>query len=234
MPTPSENAPNEFVIDAAGQRAAIVSTEHAEGEQRAWLRLDDGTQLLVPLSALARLDDGGWRLPFTFDAAREEVDDVQMSFPVMEERLQVGKRLVDTGRGLRIRKTVGERERVIDEPLMRDELAVEHVPVGQIVPGDAPPQMRYEGDTLVVPVLEEVLVVQKQLLLKEEVRITRHRHEVREPQRVALRSEHVEVERFEGHGEMREEASGEAHGSESGQAQSMPADERLGRGLPGT
>lgn len=220
MPTPPENASAEFVTDASGQRAAIVSTEHAEGEERAWLQLADGTQLLVPMPMLSKLDDGGWRLPFTFDAAREEADSVQMSFPVMEERLQVGKRLVDTGRGLRIRKTVGERERIVDEPLLRDELAVEHVPVGQIVSGESPPQMRYEGDTLVVPVLEEVLVVQKQLLLKEEVRITRRRHEVREPQRVALRSEHVEVERFDERGEGR-------------QAQPMPAEERSGS-LPGT
>jgi uncharacterized protein (TIGR02271 family) len=213
MPISPEQALAGFVTDASGQRADIVSTEHADGEERAWLRLDDGTQLLVPVSALTRMDDGGWRLPFTFAAVREEADNVQLSFPVMEEQLQVGKRLVDTGRGLRIRKTVGERERVIDEPLLRDELAVEHVPVGQIVAADAPPQMRYEGDTLVVPVLEEVLVVQKQLLLKEEVRITRRRHEVREPQRVALRSEHVEVERFD-----------EGERGESGQARHMPAE----------
>lgn len=221
MPTLSENAPSEFVTDASGQQAAIVSTEHAEGEERAWLRLADGTQLLVPMVMLTKLADGGWRLPFTFDAAREQAHSVQMSFPVMEERLQVGKRVVDTGRGLRVRKTVGERERIVDEPTLRDELAVEHVPVGQIVSGDTPPHTRYEGDTLVVPVLEEVLVVQKQLLLKEEVRITRRRHEVREPQRVVLRSEHVEVERFDERGEG------------SGQAQHMPAEGHSGS-LPGT
>jgi stress response protein YsnF len=49
----------------------------------------------------------------------------------------------------------------------------------------------------VVPVLEEVLVVQKQLRLKEEVRITRHRREAHAPQTIVLRSEEVEVERFD-------------------------------------
>jgi uncharacterized protein (TIGR02271 family) len=220
MSTPPEHPASATVIDASGQRAAIVSTEHADGEERAWLRLADGTQLLVTMAMLEKLDDGGWRLPFSFDAAREQADNVQLSFPVMEERLQVGKRLVDTGRGLRIRKTVAERERMIDEPLLRDELTVEHIPVGQIVSGDAP-QMRYEGDTLVVPVLEEVLVVQKQLLLKEEVRVTRRRHEAREPQRVVVRSEHVEVERFDQRGEA------------GGQAQHMPAEDHSGS-LPGT
>lgn len=193
----SQNAnPNAVVIDVAGQRAAIVSTEHAEGAERAWLRLDDGTHLLVPVALLTRLDDGGYRLPISFGAAREQARNVQISMPVMEERLEVGTRKVDTGRGVRLRKTVSEREQLIDEPLQRDELAVERVAVGQIVE-DEPPQMRYEGETLVVPVLEEVLVVQKRLLLKEEIRITRHQHEVHEPQRVSLRTEHVEVERFD-------------------------------------
>jgi stress response protein YsnF len=81
--------------------------------------------------------------------------------------------------------------------LLRDQLAVEHVPVGRVVAESDMPQMRYEGDTLVVPVFEEVLVVQKQLLLKEEVRITRHRTEVRIPETVLLRSEQVTAERFD-------------------------------------
>ena len=197
MPYPSPHAtPHAVVADAAGQRATIVSTEYAEGEEHAWLRLNDGTQLLVPVALLTRLDDGGYHLPISFDAAREQAREMRLSMPVMEERAQVSKRKVDTGRGVRIRKTVSEREQLIDEPLQHDELAVERVAVGQIVE-DEPPQMRYEGETLVVPVLEEVLVVQKRLVLKEEIRITRHRHEVHEPQRVSLRAEHVEVERFD-------------------------------------
>lgn len=185
------------VTDAAGHAATIVSTQRIGAEEMAWIRLDEGggTQVLVPMDLLTRTADGAWRLPFTFDSAPD--GPARMRFPVVEEQLQVEKRLVDTGRGVRLHKTVAERERVLDEPLRRDELLVEHVPVGQIVPEDAPPQARYEGDTLVVPVLEEVLLVQKQLVLKEEVRITRRRHQVREPQSVVLRSEQVAVERFD-------------------------------------
>jgi stress response protein YsnF len=71
------------------------------------------------------------------------------------------------------------------------------VAVGRVIAETDAPQTRYEGETLVVPVLEEVLVVQKQLLLKEEIRITRHRKPVRMPQNVLLRSEQVTVERFD-------------------------------------
>jgi hypothetical protein len=63
------------------------------------------------------------------------------------------------------------------------------------------PDVRYEGDTMIIPVLEEVLVVEKRLMLQEEIRVTRHRSAVRTPQRVTLRSEQARVERIEGEAE---------------------------------
>jgi uncharacterized protein (TIGR02271 family) len=114
--------------------------------------------------------------------------------PVVREELDVGTRRVETDAGVRVRKTVEEKVQLIDEPLHKDELAVERVAVGCYVA--EPVAIRYEGETMVVPVLEEVLVVEKRLLLKEEVRITRRRSEHRNPQRVTLREEHAEVERF--------------------------------------
>jgi stress response protein YsnF len=59
------------------------------------------------------------------------------------------------------------------------------------------PQTRYEGETLVVPVLEEVLVTEKRLVLVEEIRITRVRDTHRQPQTVTLRKDHIEIERLE-------------------------------------
>src|SRR5690606_31687528 len=75
--------------------------------------------------------------------------------------------------------------------------------------------IRYEGDTMIVPVLEEVLVMQKRLLLEEEVRITRRRSEHRAPQRVMLREEHAEVERF---GDAAAGPVAEPHASEHAEA----------------
>jgi stress response protein YsnF len=108
---------------------------------------------------------------------------------------------VDTGRGVRIHKTVVEHPCRIDESLLRDEVQVSHVPVDRIVPLDQAPATRYEGDTLVVPILEEVLVVERRLRIKEELHITRTRHEERHAETVLLRSEQVSVERFDEHGD---------------------------------
>lgn len=118
------------------------------------------------------------------------------TIPVWQEELHVGTRTVETG-GVRIHKTVTEEEQTVDPVLARDELSVQTVPVGQWVESANPPQARYEGDTLIVPVLEEVLVIEKKLRIKEELRITRRRHETHAPQKVTLRSEQVTVERFE-------------------------------------
>ena len=188
------------VTDAGGNAASIVSVQQGGGDSstgpQAWIRLVDGTQVLVPVSLLAQ-DDDGYRLPFAFALSSDTRHPMQMTFPVMEEDVKVGKRVVDTGRGVRIHKTVSAREQVLDQPLLQDRLDVEHVQIGKVVAESDLPQTRYEGDTLVVPVLEEVLVVQKQLLLKEEVRITRRREAVRKPETVTLRTEHVQVEPFD-------------------------------------
>lgn len=195
---PNVNLVGAHVVDAGGQQASVVSVEQAEEghEPQAWIRLDDGAQVLVPVGLLTQQADGAYRLPFSFDRSAAQ-QPVQMSFPVMEEELHVSKRTVDTGRGVRIHKTVSEQEKKIEQSLLREQLVVEHVPVGRVVAESDVPQMRYEGDTLVVPVLEEVLVVQKQLLLKEEVHITRQRQQAPMPQTVRLRAEQVRVERFD-------------------------------------
>jgi uncharacterized protein (TIGR02271 family) len=116
---------------------------------------------------------------------------------VFREEVQVDKRSVDTGRGVRIHKTVAEHPCHIDERLLRDEVEVSHVPVDRIVPLDAAPATRYEGETLVVPILEEVLVVERRVRIKEELRITRTRREEHHAETVMLKAEQVSVERFD-------------------------------------
>jgi stress response protein YsnF len=55
--------------------------------------------------------------------------------------------------------------------------------------------VRTEGDVTIIPVLEETVVVEKRLLLREEVHVRLKTHEEHQPQRVRLRSEDVVVER---------------------------------------
>jgi uncharacterized protein (TIGR02271 family) len=112
--------------------------------------------------------------------------------PVIQETVDVHTTPVEKGR-VRIRKMVHEREELVDPPLLRDDVVVERVPINHVVEGPIP--VRSEGDTLIIPLFEEVLVVETRLLLKEEVHLTKRRVETHTPQRVTLRREEAIVER---------------------------------------
>jgi stress response protein YsnF len=117
--------------------------------------------------------------------------------PVFQENVHVDKRLVDTGRGVRIHKTVAEIPVHIDERLLSEAIDVTRVPVDRIVALDQAPQTRYEGDTMIVPILEEVLVVERRLRIKEELHITKTRRETHHTDTVLLKTEQVEVLHFD-------------------------------------
>jgi uncharacterized protein (TIGR02271 family) len=120
----------------------------------------------------------------------EDGSAMEKRIPVVEEQLAVDKRVVDTGK-VRIGKTVDERVAEVDLPLHQDEIDIRRVAVNRVV--DTPAQTRQEGDTLIVPVHEEVLV--RQLVLTEELQITKRTHRIDEPQQVVLRRERVSIER---------------------------------------
>lgn len=123
--------------------------------------------------------------------------------PVVQEELRVETRAVATGKVL-VRKTVQVREEVVDLPLATEELEVRRVAINRVVAATSP--IRQEGDTTIIPVFEEVLVVEKRLLLKEEVHLVRRRREEHRPQRLEVLSEEVTVERVKA-GEVPTEAS---------------------------
>ncbi len=116
--------------------------------------------------------------------------------PVIEESLFVSKRRVDLG-GWRVSKQVTAREQTVDEPLRDEQVSVERREIGRMLATMEPPAPRQEGDTWILPVVEEVLVTEKRLMLKEEIRITRVDSIRHLPQQVTLRSEEVSIERLE-------------------------------------
>ena len=116
---------------------------------------------------------------------------------LLEEELSVTKRQVVAGK-LRVSTRTLTHDEVAETTLERDVLDVTRVPVGQFV--DVAPLVRTEGDTTIVPIIEERLVMVKQLYLKEELHI---RHSVEQEtfqETVPLRSQHAVVERVDAEG----------------------------------
>lgn len=123
--------------------------------------------------------------------ARDELTRDELVIPVLQETARIGKRQVESGR-VRIHKTVSERDETVEVLLKRQDLDVERVPVGRVV--EEAPAPREEDGVLIVPVLEEVLVIEKRLMLKEELRIRRRNTEQTVHETVRLRTEAVSVE----------------------------------------
>jgi len=96
---------------------------------------------------------------------------------------------------VRIHTTVHTREVLVDEPLVREEVIIERVPVNRVVEGPIP--VRSEGETMILSLLEEVLIVETRLRLTEELRITRRRTETHRPVTATVRREDITIERVD-------------------------------------
>lgn len=173
-----------------------------DGSTAVLVQLDSGERILVPRELLSRGAQGTYTLNASLATLLEtRASDAQglntqsgetLVIPVVEEVPRVERVARETGR-IELTKTVEEWVEHIDEPLASEEVEVERVTVNR--PVDEVPTIRHEGDTLVIPLLEEVLVIQKQLVLREEVRVRKLRKEIHAPQEVSLRREQVEITR---------------------------------------
>ena len=112
--------------------------------------------------------------------------------PRVEEVVHVDKQAVESGR-VRIVKSVRTEEVHVDRELASEHVDVQRVAVNQFV--QDLPQVRQDGDTLIVPIVEEVLVVEKRLMLKEELHLTRRRTVEQHTEVVPVRIEEARVER---------------------------------------
>jgi uncharacterized protein (TIGR02271 family) len=119
--------------------------------------------------------------------------------PVIEEELEVGKRRVESAR-VSVRTVPRERDELVEQPLESMEVEIERVAIDRQI--DAAPEIRNEGETLIIPVVEERLVVEKRLFLREEIHVHRRRTVTQFRQNVTLRSQEVIVERRDAAGDL--------------------------------
>jgi uncharacterized protein (TIGR02271 family) len=120
-------------------------------------------------------------------------NEVSKAIPVMEENLRLGITQVETGK-VRAIKKVHEEDLIVTGPVVNDEIQIERIPLNQYVEV-APPPVRYEGETMIIPVVEEEVVVQTRLKIVEEVRITRRKVQSTLEKPITLRKEEVVVKR---------------------------------------
>src|SRR4051812_7682363 len=124
-----------------------------------------------------------------------DTGDLPVSVPVIEEELEVSRRVVETGAAARIRKVVHEEQVTVTEPMRRDSVEITRKSIGLEVEG--PVDIRHDGDVTIYPVVMERLVTKKQLVLVEEIHVRRVPHVEHVAQDITLRREEAIVERRE-------------------------------------
>jgi stress response protein YsnF len=125
----------------------------------------------------------------------EQAPPGEVVIPLAEETVSVSKREVETGR-VQVALTTETQTVVAREVLRGRRVKVEHVPVGRMLAeGEAAPVPHEEGDTLIIPVVEETAVVVKRLVVREEVRLRFVPTERPFEQAVEVRRQHATVAR---------------------------------------
>lgn len=168
------------VVSLDGHDVGTVDDLTGEGsDAQLVVRLADGDRtMLVPYSVIDL--EGSTEDLVVIQGAVGDLLESQMdigehqteTFALSAEEAIAHVHEVDRGR-LLIDKTVELVPHEAEVEVGNDRVDVERVAVNEEV--DTPPETRQEGDTLIVPVVEEVLVVTKRYRIIEEVRVTKHR-----------------------------------------------------------
>ncbi len=118
--------------------------------------------------------------------------------PVIQEEVHADVKPVQTG-SVRVTKSVETHDELIEHELRTGHADVKRVQVNRVV--DGPQQPYRTGNTLVIPLVSEVLQgCEKQWVLTEEIRITQLEQTETIQQKVPVTSEHVRVERLDAQG----------------------------------
>jgi len=131
------------------------------------------------------------------DQSKEENDqlpkDKTTVIPVIEEFLKVDKKVVETGK-IHIQKHVTEEDSLVKIPLTSETYQVERIPVKDQI-FDDPPQIRHEGDNLIIPVIKEVVEIKTRYEVTEEIHVIKNKTVTPHSEKVTLKKETITVER---------------------------------------
>jgi uncharacterized protein (TIGR02271 family) len=117
--------------------------------------------------------------------------------PVINEELHADAIPVQTG-GVRVTKHVEGHDEILEQELRRGRVEIKRVKTDRVV--DGPQQVQRVGGTLVIPIVSEVLRVEKQWVVTEEIHVTQIEETETVQQKVRVNQEQAQIERLDEHG----------------------------------
>jgi stress response protein YsnF len=127
------------------------------------------------------------------DQERQPISE-DLRIPLHVEEVSVSRREVEKA-NVEIALITGTHGQLIDEELTNVRVEIERIPIGRTI--DVVPPITQEGDTTIIPVVEEIVVVERRFVLKEEVHIRRVATKERHQETVVLRKQEAVITRKE-------------------------------------
>ena len=125
--------------------------------------------------------------------------DNELVVPVLNEELHADAIPVQTG-GVRVTKHVEGHDEILEQELRKGRVEVKRVKTERVVDGPQPVQR--VGNTLVVPVVSEVLHVEKRWVVTEEIHLTQFEERETVQQTVTVNREQADVQRVDERGKV--------------------------------
>ncbi len=123
----------------------------------------------------------------------ERVEADKIVVPLVDEHLEVRKHWVQSGEVV-VRRSVQTSQQTIPVELQYEEVQVDRVPVNRPLAEGEQTQPWWDGEVMVVPVIEEEIVVSKRLVVREEVRISKRKSVRQETVSNSIRNQQVYID----------------------------------------
>lgn len=190
-----------IVVDKDNIRGIVISPSgEIETVPQVLVQFDNAQQVWISTDSLTKIRDNSYYLPVSLTEMSDEftqtAESERLVIPVVEETARLSKRVVEKGK-VQLKKVVEEKHETFTLPLLEEYVEVKRVPVNLTV--DKPVPVRSEGDTLIIPVHKEVLIIQKKFLVSEEIHVIKQQVETIHTEEVSLLQEKVVVNRLENH-----------------------------------
>ena len=125
-------------------------------------------------------------------SVRTPADSQDVVVPICQERASVTKRRIVTGR-VKVSRVTHQSEKLLTGTLAQQQVKIDRIPIGKLI--KAVPKIRKEGDAIIIPIVEEIPVVERRLVLIEEVWVRRIYSKKKHRERVWLRCQEAVVTR---------------------------------------
>ena len=164
----------EVVLSSGLKGTVKRSSRFLDKREFNTVRLSNGAEITVPSASLEPQQDGSFLLRDGHQAGIKAQADA--SAPPSARNASSERE----GKAYESNKADAN----IEAPLLREEVEVQRVPINRVI--DAPVDSRVEDGVTIIPVMEERLKVERQLVLREEIRIVKKRTSVRDPRVASL------------------------------------------------